>query len=153
MTLDGGKFNHLRWRQGKEKSLECPKKTVLIIDDDANILKAFSRILQKNGYATDTAENGNEAIEKAKTRFYEAALIDVCLPDINDAYLTSSLQQLNSKMVKIIITGFPSRTAKNTADAYLVKPVTPEKLLATLREKLQTRNQQFCNGATSIKQA
>lgn len=116
--------------------MESPKKTILIIDDDAGISNAFSRVLQKNGYATDTAVTRREAIEKAKTNFYAAALIDVCLPEVAGASLASKLQQLNSKMIKIIITGFPVKTFKNEADAYLVKPVNPEKLLSTLKEKL-----------------
>jgi DNA-binding NtrC family response regulator len=121
--------------------LDCPKKTILIIDDDASILKAFSRILQKNGYATDTAGTGNEAIEKATKKTYAVALIDVCLPDVNGVNLASKLQQLNSKMIKIIITGFPTKALKTDADAYLVKPVKPENLLATLKEKLTFQSQ------------
>jgi DNA-binding response OmpR family regulator len=121
--------------------LDSTKKTILIIDDDAGISKAFSRILQKNGYATETAGTGKEAIDKATKQSYAAVLIDVCLPDSNGASLTSKLQQLNGKMVKIIITGFPMMAPKTAADVYLVKPVTPEKLLAVLKEKLNFQAQ------------
>ncbi|XHH07936.1 MAG: response regulator [Candidatus Bathyarchaeia archaeon] len=117
--------------------MDSTKKTILIIDDDAGISRAFSRILQKNGYITDTAETGEEALQKATKQSYAAALIDVCLPDLNGASLTSRLQQLNGKMIKIIITGFPVKAPKNMVDACLVKPVAPEKLLATLQEKLR----------------
>jgi DNA-binding NtrC family response regulator len=122
---------------GKEKGMESSKKAILIIDDDVNILRTFSRILQKNGYSTDTAGTGKEAIEKAEKQHYAAALIDVCLPDLNGITLTSKLQQLNNKMIKIIITGFPMKAPKNEADAFLIKPVKPEKLLDTLKEKLK----------------
>ncbi len=125
----------------RRKNLESHNKTILIIDDDVNILRAFSRILQKNGYTTDTAGTGREALEKVKTTSYAAALIDVCLPDSNGVTLTSKLHQVNSKMVKIIVTGFPMKAPKNEADACLIKPVMPEKLLETLNEKLKNLNQ------------
>jgi len=115
---------------------------ILIIDDDKSISRVFSRILQKHGFATDIAGTGNEALEKVKTRSYAAALIDVCLPDANGANLTRKLQKLNGKMVQIIVTGFPTRAPENEADACLVKPVTPEKLVATLKEKLKINSQQ-----------
>jgi DNA-binding NtrC family response regulator len=141
LTLIVAKYSLAARGRERRKRLECSKKTILIIDDDASILSAFSRILQKNGYATDTAKTGNEALEKAAKRHYVAALIDVCLPDINGVTLTSELQQLNSKMVKIIITGFPLKAPKSEAETYLIKPVKPEKLLATLKEKLSFQTQ------------
>ena len=127
MTLTAAKLSLAARGRERRKRLECPKKTILIIDDDASILRAFSRILQKNGYATDTAGTGTEALEKATKQHYSAALIDVCLPDTNGTSLASKLHQLNSKMIKIIITGFPTKAHRAEADAYLVKPVEPEK--------------------------
>ncbi|MBE3116374.1 response regulator, partial [Candidatus Bathyarchaeota archaeon] len=71
---------------------------MLIIDDDESILRTFSRILQKNGFSTDTAETGKEAIEKAQTKPYAVALIDVCLPDMNGTNLLNKLPGHNGKM-------------------------------------------------------
>jgi DNA-binding NtrC family response regulator len=112
-------------------------KTVLIIDDDENITKTFARILQKNGYHTDTAQTGKEAIQKANAKFYAVALIDVCLPDLNGAELLDKLADHGGKMVKIIITGFPAIAPTSGADAYLVKPVKPQELLSIIREKIK----------------
>ena len=113
------------------------KKTALIIDDDENISRTFARILQKSGYSTDTAETGKEAIEKAQTKFYAVALIDVCLPDLNGTDLLHKLPAHDGRMVKIIITGFPMIAPRTGADAYLVKPVKPEELLSIINEKLR----------------
>lgn len=141
LTLTEASF-FLLLQAGKGVKLDSAKKVILIIDDDKCISKVFSRILQKHGFATDTAGTGSEALEKVKTRSYAAALIDVCLPDANGAILTTKLQQLNGEMIQIIITGFPSKAPENEADACLVKPVTPEKLVATLKEKLKINPQQ-----------
>jgi DNA-binding NtrC family response regulator len=122
---------------GKEKAMGNNKKAILIIDDDVSISRAFSRILERNGYATDTAETGKEAIKKAQTKVYAAALIDVCLPDVNGNNLMNKLPQHNGRMVKIVISGFPMMAPKTEADAYLVKPVKPEEIILLLKEKLE----------------
>lgn len=112
-------------------------KTALIIDDDKNITRTFARILQKNGYETDTAQTGKEAIEKAKAKCYSLALIDVCLPDVNGMELLDKLDDHGCRMIKIIITGFPNAPPKGgkPADAYLLKPVKPQQLLAVIEQK------------------
>ena len=59
------------------------KASILIVEDDASIRETMSKILQQNGYRTDTAENGYEAIQKAEARFYNLALLDIKLPDMD----------------------------------------------------------------------
>jgi DNA-binding NtrC family response regulator len=117
-------------------------KTVLIIDDDESITKTFARILQKKGYNTDTAQTGKEAIQKANAKFYAVALIDICLPDLNGVELLDKLADHDGKMVKIIITGFPTMAPMKGAhaDAYLLKPVKPQELLLIIDEKTKKNN-------------
>ena len=110
--------------------------TVLIVDDDESITKSFARILEKNGYNTDVAKTGKEAIQKASNKFYNVALIDVFLPDMAGTELLEKLPD-NDRMIKIIITGFPTR-AKN-ADATLEKPVRPQELLALIKQKIEQK--------------
>ena len=119
------------------------KKSILVIDDDKSILRTFTRILQKAGYEIDVAETGKEALEKAGTRSYDLALIDVRLPDMDGTDLLAKMKDAMSKTVKIMITGFPSletgvRALDEGADAYLVKPVKPDELLTLIDEKLKT---------------
>ena len=51
--------------------------------------------------------------------------------------LLNKLNEHGSKMVKIIITGFPSIASDKDADAFLVKPVKPQELLSILDSKLK----------------
>jgi DNA-binding NtrC family response regulator len=120
------------------------KKTILIVDDDKSILRTFTRILQKSGYETETAESGKEAIEKANTRHYDLALVDIRLPDMDGTDLLAKLKKQLQRTVKIMITGFPSletgvKALDEGADAYLVKPVKPQDLLVLLEEKLKLK--------------
>lgn len=120
------------------------KIRILVIDDDKSILRTFTRILQKSGYEIDVAETGKEAIEKSKKGHYDLALVDIRLPDMDGTDLLVKLQQTMRDAIKIMITGFPSletgvKALDEGADAYLVKPVKPEELLALIDEKLKGR--------------
>ena len=119
-------------------------KTILIVDDDKSILRTFTRILQKNGYEIDSAETGKEAIEKADSRHYDLALMDIRLPDIDGTDLLAKIKEQLRNTIKIMITGFPSlesgvKALDEGADAYLVKPVKPEELLMLIQEKLKEK--------------
>jgi two-component system response regulator RegA len=116
-------------------------KSVLVVDDDKAILRTFSRILQKAGFSTETADNGKEALEKIQTRTYDIALIDMILGDSNGLDLLPKIEECSPKTVKIMITGADSaekrsEACKNGADAYLTKPVNPDALLRVFKEKL-----------------
>jgi DNA-binding response OmpR family regulator len=115
---------------------------VLVIDDDRAILRTFTRILQRAGFRTETAENGKEALEKIQTRSYDVALIDVVLGDSNGLDLLPRIEETSPNTVKIIITGVDSaerrtEACRNGADAYLIKPVNPEMLLSFFQERLK----------------
>jgi DNA-binding response OmpR family regulator len=118
------------------------EKSVLVVDDDKSILRTFSRILQRAGFLTETAENGKEALRKIQVRTYDIALIDVILGDSNGLDLLPKIEETSPNTVKIIMTGADSgekrtEACKNGADAYLTKPVSPEILLRIFREKLR----------------
>ena len=118
-------------------------KTVLVVDDDKSILRTFTRILQRAGYSTETAENGKEALDKIQARNYDAALIDVVLGDSSGLDLLPKIEEKSPKTVKIIVTGADStekrdEACRNGADAYLTKPVNPEVLLDVFAEKLKS---------------
>jgi len=119
--------------------------SILIVEDDTNIRLPLSTILQQKGYSIDTAKTGQEALKKSKTKFYNLALIDIKLPDIEGTRLLTTMQETLPKMVKIIITGYPSlenavEALNRRADAYVIKPFKPEKLLALIKEKLEEQS-------------
>jgi DNA-binding response OmpR family regulator len=119
-------------------------RIILVVDDDKSILRTFTRILQKNGYRIDTAETGQEAMEKAENNHYDLALVDIRLPDIDGTELLAKIKMQLQNTIKIMITGFPSlesgvKALDEGADAYLVKPVKPEDLLMLIKEKLKSR--------------
>jgi len=119
---------------------------ILIVEDDANIRETLGTILRQKGYNTDTAKNGQEAIQKTKTKFFNLALLDIKLPDMEGTKLLTTMHENLPKMMKIMITGYPSlenavEALNKGADAYIIKPVKPEQLLALIEEKLEKQSQ------------
>jgi len=114
---------------------------ILVIDDEESIRMTVSMTLKHAGYSVDTAANGKEAIEKSEANFYNLALIDIRLPDMEGTELLTSLKETTPKMIKIILTGYPA--LQNTiaainkgVDAYLIKPVNTNELLKLIQEYL-----------------
>jgi two-component system chemotaxis response regulator CheB len=123
------------------------KKRILVIDDDEVVLASIATILRLDGYSVDMAKNGKEAIEKAHLNLYNLALIDYRLPDTKGTILLTELGSITPRMVKIILTGYPSPENRveafdKYADGYIVKPVKIDDLLKTVSERL--REQEEC---------
>src|SRR3989337_1393558 len=125
--------------------MNAEKKSILIVEDDKAIIKSFKDILQSEGYSVDTAETGREAIQKSKAQFYNLVLLDIKLPDMEGTKLLTTMHETSPKMVKIMITGYPSLenavdALNHGAGAHFLKPVKPEKLLALIEEKLEKQD-------------
>ncbi len=122
------------------------KKSILIVDDDKAILQSLNDVLRSKGYTVDTAETGGEAIEKSEAQFYNLALLDIKLPDMEGTKLLTKMHRDTPRMMKIMITGYPSlenavEALNLGADAYIMKPVSPEKLLKVVKEKLKEQEE------------
>ena len=121
-------------------------KRILIVDDEKDILQSMKEILELEGYTVDTAETGGEAIEKSKNQFYNLALLDIRLPDMEGTNLLTKLHGTMPRMMKIMVTGYPSvqnavESLNLGADAYIMKPVKPKELLKTVEEKLKEQSE------------
>ncbi|MEM1536387.1 MAG: response regulator, partial [Candidatus Bathyarchaeia archaeon] len=88
---------------------------ILIVDDDENIRKVLTMILEDEGYTVDQAETAKQAIEKTRRNFYNIALIDIRLPDMEGIELLTKMKDTVPRMRKIIITGYP--TLQNAIEA------------------------------------
>jgi DNA-binding response OmpR family regulator len=115
---------------------------ILVVDDDEAIRNTVKAILEDEGYSVDLAGTGSEAIEKTQKRAYNLALLDIRLPDMEGVELLKSMKDTVPRMRKIMVTGYPSMqnaisALNRNADAYLVKPVNVEKLIATVKEQLR----------------
>jgi len=118
----------------------------LVVDDDEGIRKTLLRILEKEGYAVESVDNGKQAIEASKKWSFNIALIDIKLPDMEGIKLLEKLKDAEPRMAKIIITGYPSlksaiEAVNRGADGYVLKPFDVSKLLAMIDKQLKKQRE------------
>jgi len=119
---------------------------ILVVDDDEGIRTILKAILEDEGYIVETAENGQEAIAMSKTSFFNLALIDIRLPDMEGTNLLTAMNQTTPRMVKIIVTGYPKLdnavdALNKGADAYILKPFNVPNILGKIREHLKKQEE------------
>jgi DNA-binding response OmpR family regulator len=117
------------------------KYRILIVDDDETIRTTLKAILEDEGYSVDSVTNGKDAIKKTQEQTYNLALLDIRLPDMEGVELLNLMKDNINRMRKIMVTGFPSlqnaiEAVNRNADAYLIKPVNIDELLAIVKEQL-----------------
>ena len=86
------------------------------------------------------AKKGAEAIEKLSHSRYDVALVDLALPDMEGTELFPLIKKSSPKTVRIMLTG--KTWIENSiagADAFVGKPVNPEKLLSIIDSELKNR--------------
>jgi len=122
------------------------RKSILIVDDDEAILNSLRDILQPRGYGIETAETGREALERSEARFFNLALLDIKLPDMEGTELLTRMHRETPRMMKVMVTGHPSlenavEALNLGADAYIIKPVDPDELREVVEEKLREQEE------------
>jgi DNA-binding NtrC family response regulator len=123
------------------------KKRILVIEDDESVRESMTRILELEGYQVETAKTGSEAVEKSKLNSYNLALIDIRLPDMEGTELLTAMRDTVPRMVRIIVTGYPSvknaiEAVNKGADGYVTKPiVNTDQFLQKIREHLKRQEE------------
>ena len=87
-----------------------PKKrseiAVLVVDDEMNLTLAMRRLLSAEGYRTETANSGEEALHKAKESHYDIVFLDVNMPGMNGLETFVKLGQAAPNSAVVMITGY-----------------------------------------------
>ena len=110
---------------------------VLVVEDEPDLLRLVATSLREDGYAVDTAADGEDGLYKANAWDYDAVVLDVMLPGIDG---WSVLKQLRtSKRTPVLMLTARDTVADRVrgldigADDYMVKPFALTELLARLR--------------------
>jgi DNA-binding NtrC family response regulator len=113
------------------------KKRILIVDDEKVIRANLSDLLEENGYFTDTAVSGRQAIEKVSSGDFDIVLLDLMMPVMDGMEALREIKKIRPKIKVIMITAFATvegavDAMKSGASDYLPKPYVPQELLATI---------------------
>jgi CheY-like chemotaxis protein len=134
-------LTEIRSEYGQRPALE--EKSILIIDDDVGMCETLSDIFNEKGYLTDAENTGIEGLEKARERFYNVALIDIKLPDMEGTEVLARLRTINPFIIPIIITAYASLQSSidainKGAFGYILKPLDMDKVLDTIEKAIAT---------------
>jgi two-component system, OmpR family, response regulator len=126
------------------RGLHIAMLKVLLIDDDKELSQLLSEYLQTEGFAIDTAYDGQTALELALKNPYSAIVLDVMLPVRNGFDVLKNLRQHNQTPV-IMLTAKGDTVDRVIgleigADDYLSKPCDPRELVARIRAILRRAN-------------
>ena len=110
---------------------------ILLVEDEAPLRETLAARLKREGYAVDTASDGEEAMFLGKEVPFDVAIIDLGLPKMSGLELIQKLRGLGQKYPILILTARSSwqdkvEGLKTGADDYLVKPFHVEELLARI---------------------
>ena len=109
------------------------RKTLLIVDDDDDILEVLSVYFLKQGYDVILAHDGDEAVQLLKYKAIDLVITDIRMPKMNGLSLLKHIRTKSNSLPVILMTGYElSRTELSClsyqADAYISKPFTSEYL-------------------------
>lgn len=120
--------------------------TILVVDDELDILEFVGYNLRKEGYTVLTANNGLTAIEIAQEKTPDLVILDVMMPDM-DGIETCERMRAIPKLTNTIITFLTARSEDYSqiagleagADDYITKPIRPKVLLSRVKALLRRR--------------
>jgi DNA-binding NtrC family response regulator len=92
----------------KYKGLGIPRKRrIIIIDDDPDITKTFSLVLEDSGlYEVETFNNPSAALRSFRPDYYDLALLDIRMPNINGFALSEKMEKIDKKAKICFISAF-----------------------------------------------
>lgn len=121
--------------------------TILNVDDDEACRYALTRVLQRSKFVVREACNGEQALQIARAEHPDLVLLDINLPDMDGFEVCRRLKSddITANIPVLHITassqrpGDMARGLESGADSYLIEPVEPEVLVATINSTLRGR--------------
>jgi protein-histidine pros-kinase len=130
--------------------------SVLIVDDDVDIALVLHDLVEHAGYQAEVAHTGAEAVAKARSRSFDAVLLDIMLPDMDGLVVLPLLRTIDPTLPVIMVTAVADVPTKHGAlaegaFAYLAKPYDTEELKALVRRAVSVKH--LSGEAAAVKQA
>ena len=120
------------------------KESVLVVDDEPEILDLCLRVLEKEGYQVWGAKHGREAVSLGKQHKFDLLLTDIHMPDITGLDVAQTIKRINPDITCVTMTGFGTMALAIEAlnlgiDEFIAKPFGPDELLIAVSKALEKR--------------
>jgi two-component system nitrogen regulation response regulator NtrX len=127
-----------------------PAATILVVDDEQNILTSVSRALGLEGYEVEVAGSGEIALEKAGKQTFDAILLDVQLPGIDGLQTLDELRKREVATPVIMMSGHGTievamEAIRRGADDFIEKPIGSDRLVLSVGRSLRLAELQHEN--------
>ena len=120
-------------------------KQVLIVDDEPNIVTSLKFILERDGFAVQTRDNGKDALELIGKIHPNLLILDVMLPDMDGFEILRQLRsdQSTQSLPVLMLTAKGQREDRNNAikfgaDLFITKPFANEDVISAVRQLAST---------------
>jgi len=131
---------------GARSCIVSDKKTILVIDDEADVVTYLTTVLEDNDFATLSAKDGVEGLEQAKSGKPDLILLDISMPEKSGVRLYRDLREDPelAEIPVVMVTGvmpefekfISSRRQVPPPDGYISKPVEPQVVVDKVKELL-----------------
>ncbi|MEW5803083.1 MAG: sigma-54 dependent transcriptional regulator [bacterium] len=120
------------------------KVTILVVDDDPELIWILTEALTKEGYKVFSAEDGKTAIQMARSETPDLILMDISMPDINGIELLGRIKAISKRMAVIMLSAHgEAKTVVNAihagADDFIAKPFDNDELKITIGKVLERK--------------
>ncbi|MCR5314879.1 MAG: PglZ domain-containing protein [Bacteroidaceae bacterium] len=119
--------------------------TLLWVDDEIELLKAYIIFLEKKGYEVITATNGSDAIDMCSERTFDLIFLDENMPGLSGLETLTQIKEINSTIPVVMVTKSEEENIMNQAIGskiadYLIKPVNPNQIYLTIKKHLHKKD-------------
>ena len=115
---------------------------ILVVDDDAIVIKSCRRILEAEGFEVTTVPSAEEALEKIKYLEFDSLLMDVKMPKHDGIFLMREIKKNWPGIPIIVMSGYPTPETiadvlKLGANQFIPKPFRPDELMKVVRQVIE----------------
>ena len=89
--------------------------TILVVDDNQDLLETFAMILKRHGFCVETAENGASAVDKFKKHTFDVTLMDIVMPEMNGVEAFRKIKEMEPGAPVILMTAYSDEDLIETA--------------------------------------
>jgi DNA-binding NtrC family response regulator len=115
------------------------KPTILVVDDNQDLLETFAMILKRRGYHVQTASNGSTAVDKFKEHNFDVTLMDIVMPEMNGVDASKKIKEIQPEAPIILMTAYTDeeliQNAKDEGVCRIIhKPIHIDQLIDLINE-------------------
>jgi len=114
------------------------ERSVLVVDDEENLLVLLERILSREGFLVRTASNAYQALDLVDKNSFDLAILDIKMFPVDGVALLSEIKKRSPAVHVVMITAYPTvdtrnECLKNGASTYLTKPLDIQELKSVVQ--------------------